>query len=76
MDQNQQVKLDAKKVLNLLDNQDFIDIVMDGFIKSGSMEQVMYQNLDNSKTLDELKARQILHNYLFGILSYAEKLGD
>ena len=79
MDQivNQQRKLEAnkaQKMLKLLEDPNFQEVIMDDFMTAGAVDQALKQNLDNSKTIDELKARQILHNHIFGIITTGEKL--
>jgi len=75
--QNQQRQSEitkSKRMVKLLESDDFQELIVNGFIRSGIQEQTLSQNLDNSKTIDELKARQILHNYIFGIISTGEIL--
>ena len=80
MDQqvNQQRKNEtnqAQKMIKLLENEYFKELILEGFITNGCIEQTLHMSLDNSKTLDELKARQILHGYIFGIIQTGEKAG-
>jgi len=62
----------ADKVTKLLDNEIFNEIIIDDFIKQGIYDNAINGNIDNPKTVDELKARQILHKYIFDVLTYAE----
>ena len=64
----------ARKMLKLLEDPNFQELIMDDFMTAGAVDQVLKENLDNSKTIDELKARQILHNHIFGIITTGEKV--
>jgi len=66
----------ANKMVKLLENEDFQELIINDFINNGSINNVIEQNLDNSKTIDELKARQILHKYLFAIITTGEILSS
>lgn len=73
----QQVKDDidsSKKMIRLLENEDFIELILEGFINRGLKVNVIDGNLDNSLTVDQLKARQILHRYLYDIITTGDKL--
>jgi len=65
--QKQQDK--AQKMIKLMENDLFQELIVDDFIKLGVQEQSLKQSLDSSKTVDELKARQILHKFLFDIMT-------
>lgn len=67
-----EVKEKGQKAIKLLENEIFNEIIIEDFIKGGIIEQSLVHSLDNEKTIDELKARQILHKYIFGLISYAE----
>ncbi len=56
----------------LLDNDDFNELIVQDFIKSGIFDNAINNNIDSSHTQDELKARQILHRYMFDLITYAE----
>ncbi len=62
----------SAKMLKLLEDDLFQELIVQDFIKGGVQEQSLLQNLDNAKTIDELKARQILHNHIFGIITSGE----
>ena len=72
MNQVNQVKDKAQKMTKLLEDEIFNEIIIEDFIKGGILENSINGNIDNSKTQDELKARQILHKYLFELIRYAE----
>ena len=55
-------------MMKLLENDLFQELIIDDFIKGGILENALTQSLNSEFTLDELKARQILHKYLFGII--------
>ena len=52
-----------------MENDLFQELIVEDFIKLGVYEQTLKHSLDNSKTVDELKARQILHKFLFDIMT-------
>ena len=62
----------SRKVVKLLENELFNEIIIEDFIKGGVLDNALKHSLDSSKTIDELKARQILHEYIFGIIMSAE----
>jgi hypothetical protein len=62
----------AHKVTKLLENEIFSEIIIEDFIKGGILENGINQSLDSQATIDQMKARQILHKYLFDIIAYAE----
>jgi uncharacterized membrane-anchored protein YjiN (DUF445 family) len=72
MDQIKTLQEKSKKVSKLLNNEIFNEIIIDDFIKSGILDNAINNSIDSVNTQDQLKARQILHRYLFDIISYAE----
>jgi len=64
----------ADKMVRLLEDEIFNELFIEGFIKDGIYQNVIENNLDNNKTNDELKARQILHRYIFDIITSGDKL--
>ncbi len=66
----------SKKMLKLIESETFQELIMDGFIKNGILEQGLQQSLDNDKTIDEIKARQILNQYIFAIITTGEILSS
>ena len=62
-------KAESQMMIRLLDNEDFQHIIMSKFIKEGTLENALKRSLDNDLTIDELKARQILHTFLFDIIT-------
>ena len=58
----------AKKVAKLLEDEIFNEIIIEDFIKSGIFDNAINQSIDSPHTQDELKARQILHRYLFDLI--------
>ena len=72
MNQVNRVKDKAQKMTKLLENEIFNEIIIEDFIKSGILENGINGNIDSPRTQDELKARQILHKYLFELIRYAE----
>ena len=74
---NQQRKSDidkSKLMIRLLDDPVFKELILDDFITDGTLENAIHGNLENSHTIDELKARQTLHNYIFGIITTGKNL--
>jgi len=55
----------AAKMVKLIENDLFQELILKDFIEKGIIEISVNSNLDNTHTVDELKARQILHKYLF-----------
>ena len=62
----------SQKMARLLTNDLFVELIIEDFIKSGIVEQALTQNLSSEATTDELKARQILHNYIFNSIIVSE----
>lgn len=60
---------DSKKMLGLLENKEFQELIMDKFIKEGIVTTALSNNLRSDHVLDELVARQILNDYIFGIIN-------
>jgi len=58
----------SQKMVKLLDNELFQELILDKFIKGGILDQTLNQSLNSDATLDELKARQILHKYIFNAI--------
>jgi hypothetical protein len=72
MNQVKQVQDKGKKMAKLLDDELFNELIIEDFIKSGIYENAIYGNIDSPNTQDQLKARQILHKYIFDVITYAE----
>ena len=62
----------AQKVTKLLNNEEFIDVILESFIKEGVLTNALHDNLSSEHVLDQLKARQILHSFLFDIIGQGE----
>ena len=60
----------TKKTKRLLNNEDFQDIVLNGYIKDGLINLSLNENVDNQSVRDELKARRILNDYLKQCLDF------
>ena len=60
----------TKKTKRLLNNEDFQDIVLNGYIKDGLINLSLNENVDNQNVRDELKARRILNDYLKQCLDF------
>jgi len=63
----------ARKMIDLTENPDFVELIIDGFIKDGVLEQALQHNLGADVTIDQLKARQILHEYIYGIITQGDE---
>jgi len=64
----------AKKILRLLDNDDFVDIIMDEYLGSDIHDLVMEEDVKKEAIQEELISRRILRTYIFDILRQAELL--
>ena len=64
----------AKSVSRLYGNDDFKKVILREFVDNGIHRFVINDNVDSDKVRDELKARRILVDFLYGIISTAEKL--
>jgi hypothetical protein len=58
----------SQDMTKLLSNELFQKLIIENFIKEGILSNALNQNLDNDRTLDELKARRILHEYIFNAI--------
>jgi len=63
----------ARKMIDLTENPDFVELIIDGFIKDGVLENTLRRNLAAEVTIDQLKARQILHEYIYDIITQGDK---
>ena len=63
----------GKKMAKLLENPLFEELIIQDFITQGIISQTLQNRLDNSVTIDELKARQLLHKYLFDTMTTGER---
>jgi len=63
----------ARKMIDLTENPDFVELIIDGFIKDGVLEHALQHSLSADVTIDQLKARQILHEYIYGIITQGNK---
>ena len=63
----------ARKMIDLTENPDFMELIIDGFIKEGVLEHALQHNLGSEAVVDQLKARQILHEYIYGIITQGDK---
>ena len=72
MNQIDKIKDKAKKVNKLLEDKIFNEIIIEDFIKGGILDNAINNSIDSPNTQDQLKARQILHRYLFELIAYAE----
>ena len=72
MNQKQQLNKKSEAAKRLLENEDFMEIIMGDYVKDGIIRHSIDGNLDSPSTVDELKARQIFHRYIFDIITYAE----
>ena len=63
----------ARKMIDLTENPDFVELIIEGFIKEGVLEYSLQHNLRSEAIVDELRARQILHEYIYGIITQGDK---
>jgi len=59
-----------EKLEKLLKNKEFIEVIINGFLGTDVFNQIFYQPIDSNETIDKLKAKQILKNYLDEITGY------
>jgi len=62
----------AEAVTRLYANKDFQNVILRVFIDEGIHSIVMNENVDSEPIRDLLKARRILHEFLYGIIQEAE----
>ena len=53
---------------NLMNNRDFKELFLDYYLKDDIVDLVLNNDLDNNKTIDELKAKQSFVNFLNKII--------
>jgi UTP-glucose-1-phosphate uridylyltransferase len=57
----------------LINNKDFVDLIIKDYIENGIKHYVLTENVDNDKIRDELKARKILKDYIELVLDEENK---
>jgi len=62
----------AKAVTRLYGNKDFQELILEEFVDKGIHNLVMTENVDSEGIRDLLKARKILHDWLYDIIQEAE----
>jgi len=58
----------SQKIIKLFNDDIFKEIIMQDFINKGIIDFTLDMNLDNERTIDELKARQILNSWLMSLI--------
>ena len=66
----------ARKMIKLTESPEFVELILNGFIHNGIIEHSLNHNLASEAVLDQLKARQILHEYIYGIITHGEMPED
>ena len=66
------IKEKAEAVTKLYANREFQELILELFIDQGIHNLVMTENVDSEAIRDELKARRILHDWLYDIIQEAE----
>lgn len=61
-----------KAILRLLENKDFQDVILDGFIKEGVLTIALNENVRSEAVSEAIMARNILHNWIFAIIGNGE----
>ncbi len=61
-----------KALQNLYQNEGFQKLILEEFIDNGIHSLCMTENVSNIGIQDELKARKILNDFLYGIMNEAE----
>ena len=64
------------RMVRLLENEDFKQLIMQDYIEQGILEQTLNMGLSNPVTIDQLKARQNLHSHIFSVLTNVDKLSS
>jgi len=64
----------ARMTTELLEDRRFQTVIIDRFLKKDIDDIVYGQDVSSPNTQTELKARKILNDFLYGIISEAEKL--
>ncbi len=67
-----EIQKKARLVQKLYQNKDFQELILEDFITDGIHSIVMTENVESRATQDALKARQILHSWLYDIIQTAE----
>ncbi len=62
----------ADAVTKLYAIKEFQELIVEDFIDNGIHSLCMTENVDSEPIRDELKARRILYDYLYGIIQEAE----
>ncbi len=60
---------DSKDMIKLLENELFQKLIMERFIKQGIVTTVLDNSIDSRAVQDQLTARQVLHEYIFGTIN-------
>ncbi len=60
---------DSKKMLELLANDSFQELIMEAFIQKGIVTVALENSIRSEAVQDELVARQILHEYIFDTIN-------
>jgi len=56
-------------MLKLTENPEFVELIIDGFIKEGVLELSLSNSLNSDEVKDQITARRILHEYIYGIIT-------
>ena len=64
----------AKKITQLVNTDEFQEIILNDFIFTGTSQFALEDNVDHEKVRDELKARKILNDWIYDIIRQAELL--
>ena len=59
----------SDKMVKLMENELFRELIMEDYIERGILEQALHMGLDNMTTIDNIKARQSLHQHIFNTLT-------
>ena len=59
----------SDKMVKLMENELFRELIMEDYIERGILEQALHLGMDNMTTIDNIKARQSLHQHIFNTLS-------
>lgn len=62
----------AKKMLKLTENPDFVELILDNFIRDGVLDLTLNNNIETDSIRYELHARRILHEYIMNIIMHSD----
>jgi len=75
MNEHERNQVELARVMDrLMNNQDFIDIILTRFLKEDIVKVTLEQNLSSEATINALRARQELNKFISDIITEGEIL--